>query len=54
MIVCLRTVHVPADVRHRYLKGIAEGRTVRQAHGILAELVLPSTTSPSSVTTSPM
>ena len=39
VIVCLRTVDVPADVRERYLAWIAEGRPVRQAHGILAELV---------------
>ena len=39
VIVCLRTVDVPADVRERYLAWIAEGRAVRQAHGILAELV---------------
>ena len=39
MIVCLRTVAVPAaDVRDRYLAWIAEGRAVREAHGILAEL----------------
>ena len=40
MIVCLRTVAVPAEVRPRYLDWIAEGRAVRQEHGILAELVL--------------
>jgi heme-degrading monooxygenase HmoA len=40
MIVCLRTVDVPADVRGRYLDWIAENRDVRVAHGILAELVL--------------
>ena len=40
LIVCLRTVGVPADVRDRYLAWIAEGRAVREAHGILAELVL--------------
>ena len=39
MIVCLRTVGVPADERERYLAWIAEGRTIRQQHGILAELV---------------
>ena len=39
MIVCLRTVAVPQEVRERYLAWIAEGRDVRQAHGILAELV---------------
>jgi hypothetical protein len=40
MIVCLRTVAVPAAERARYLAWIAEGRAVREAHGILAELVL--------------
>jgi heme-degrading monooxygenase HmoA len=39
MIVCLRTVRVPADTRDRYLEWIAEGRSIREAHGILAELV---------------
>ena len=40
MIVCLRTVAVPPDVRERYLQWIADGREIRQQHGILAELVL--------------
>ena len=40
MIVCLRTVGVPADERERYLEWIAEGRQVREELGILAELVL--------------
>lgn len=39
MIVCLRTVEVPAPVRDRYLAWIEEGGEVRRAHGILAELV---------------
>ena len=39
MIVCLRTVVVPAEWRERYLAWIAAGRDVRQAHGILAEWV---------------
>ena len=39
MIVCVRTVRVPAQVRDRYLAWIDDGREVRQAHGILAELV---------------
>ena len=43
MIVCLRTVGVPADVRDRYLAWIAENRDIRVAHGILAELVLEPT-----------
>ena len=40
MIVCLRSVAVPAAERARYLAWIAEGRAVREAHGILAEWVL--------------
>jgi heme-degrading monooxygenase HmoA len=40
MIVCLRTVGVPADQHERYLAWIAEGRSVRERHGILAEWVL--------------
>lgn len=40
MIVCIRTVAVPDDVRARYLAWIAEGRAVREAHGLLAEWVL--------------
>ena len=40
MIICLRTVGVPAEERDRYLDWIAEGRAVREQHGILAELVL--------------
>jgi heme-degrading monooxygenase HmoA len=40
MIVCLRTVSVPPDERDRYLNWIAEGRRVREAHGILAEWVI--------------
>jgi heme-degrading monooxygenase HmoA len=43
MIVCPRSVHTPAEVRDRYLDWIAEGRAIRQAHGILAELVCDST-----------
>lgn len=43
MIVCLRAVHVPDDARDRYLAWIAEGRAIREAHGILAELVLEAT-----------
>jgi heme-degrading monooxygenase HmoA len=45
MIACLRTVGVPPGVRDRYLAWISEGRAVREAHGILAELVFePSDT----------
>ena len=40
MIACLRTVVVPPETRARYLAWIDEGRVVREAHGILAELVL--------------
>ena len=40
MIVCLRTVAVPNEERDRYLAWIAEGRSVREAHGILAEWVI--------------
>ena len=40
MIVCLRTVTVPLEWRKRYGAWINEGRGVREAHGILAELVL--------------
>ena len=39
MIVCLRTVAVPAEWRERYLAWIAAGREIRQQHSILAELV---------------
>jgi heme-degrading monooxygenase HmoA len=39
VIVCLRTVEVPAAVRPRYLGWIEEGRAIREAHGIVAELV---------------
>jgi heme-degrading monooxygenase HmoA len=40
VIVCLRTVSVPTEVRGRYLQWIADGRAVREAHGLLAEWVL--------------
>jgi hypothetical protein len=40
VIVCIRTVAVPAGVRDRYLGWILAGRAVRQTHGILAEWVL--------------
>ena len=44
MIVCLRTVGVPPDWRERFMSWINQGKAVREAHGILAELVLePST-----------
>jgi heme-degrading monooxygenase HmoA len=43
VIVCLRTVSVPSEWRTRYLAWIEAGRAVREAHGILAELVLEPT-----------
>jgi heme-degrading monooxygenase HmoA len=43
VIACLRTVAVPAEWRERFLAWIADGRAVREAHGILAELVLEPT-----------
>jgi len=43
VIVCLRSVVVPPDERDRYIAWIAAGRTVREAHGILAELVVEPT-----------
>jgi heme-degrading monooxygenase HmoA len=43
MIACLPTVGVPPGVRDWYLAWISEGRAVREAHGILAELVFEPT-----------
>jgi heme-degrading monooxygenase HmoA len=43
VIVCLRTVVVPPEQRDRYLDWIADGRAVRETHGILAEWVLEPT-----------
>ncbi len=43
MIVCIRSVVVPAEVRDRYLHWISDGRKVREAHGLLAEWVLEPT-----------
>lgn len=40
MIACLRTVAVPPEERERFLDWIAGNRSVREAHGILLELVL--------------
>jgi heme-degrading monooxygenase HmoA len=40
MIVCLRAVAVPAEEQARYLAWIADGRSTRECHGILAEWVL--------------
>jgi heme-degrading monooxygenase HmoA len=45
LIVCLRTVVVPNKERERYLAWIAEGRAVREAHGILAEWILEPSSS---------
>lgn len=39
MIVCLRTVPVPAQWQQRYLDWIADRRAVREQHGLLADLV---------------
>ena len=39
MIVCLRTVTVPAQRQQRYLDWIAAGRAIREQHSLLAELV---------------
>ena len=36
MIVCLRTVDVPAAQRTRYLAWITEGRRIRETHGDFA------------------
>ena len=38
MIACLRTLDIPEGERSRFLAWIAEARSVREAHGILAEL----------------
>lgn len=43
MIVCLRTVVVPVEMRTGYLAWIDAGREVREAHGLLAEWVLEPT-----------
>lgn len=43
MIVCLRTLAMPASERAAYLCWINDGRAVREAHGILAEWVLEPT-----------
>jgi hypothetical protein len=40
MIVCVRTVRVPPEVRERFLTWIEENRVLREEHGILFELVL--------------
>jgi heme-degrading monooxygenase HmoA len=40
LIVCIRTVDVPAAERERFLQWIETNRTVREEHGILFELVL--------------
>lgn len=40
MIVCLRTVRIPLEKRERFLAWIEENRSVREAHGILLELII--------------
>lgn len=40
MIMCLRTVKVPAEQRSGFLAWIDDNGEVRRGHGILAELVL--------------
>lgn len=40
MIVCIRTVGIPDHVGTRYLQWIADGRAIRESHGLLAEWVL--------------
>jgi hypothetical protein len=40
MIVCWRTVRVPEQERSRFLSWLEQNRTLRQAHGILLEIVL--------------
>src|SRR5207249_2213932 len=40
MIVCWRTVTVRDDERDRFLAWIIDNRTVREEHGLCAELVL--------------
>lgn len=39
MIVCIRTVEIPAASRERYLAWIEENRQLRVEHGILMEVV---------------
>jgi len=40
VIVCVRTVRVPAEGRARFLAWIDENRQLREEHGILFELVM--------------
>jgi hypothetical protein len=40
VILCLRTVHVPADRRRQFLLWIDENADLRRRHGIACELVL--------------
>ena len=40
MILCLRTVRIPADQRQRFLAWIDDNAELRRRHGILCELVL--------------
>ena len=43
MIACIRSVAIPAHERERFLRWIRENRAVREAHGLLFELVLEPT-----------
>jgi hypothetical protein len=40
VIVCVRTVGIPAESRERFFAWIEENRELRQSHGILFEVVL--------------
>jgi heme-degrading monooxygenase HmoA len=40
VIVCLRTITIPAATRRLYSDWVADGRRLRTQHGMLAELVL--------------
>jgi hypothetical protein len=44
VIVCLRTVRIPSEVRGRFLAWIEENRALRESCGILFELVLERST----------
>jgi heme-degrading monooxygenase HmoA len=44
MIVCVRTIGIPVGERERFLAWIEENRSLREAHGILFELVLERST----------
>jgi hypothetical protein len=40
VIACIRSVHIPSEVRGRFLAWIGENKELREEHGILFELVL--------------